>query len=181
LDKNPDTPVIASLRSRNPTVNEFVGRWSEQLSKARDCIQVAQQQQKQDADRHHRAALIYKPRDEVLLSIKQLRVRGVFKAKLAPRYVGPYKVLSNIGPNNRAYRISLPSHLSRMHNVFMSLLSNCIYGVWNISLRLFQTSSMANWNGRLTGLRLLVMKAPGDNILRIGQLIQSHNGNLLVI
>jgi Cys-tRNA synthase (O-phospho-L-seryl-tRNA:Cys-tRNA synthase) len=57
--RNPDTPVIASLRSRNPTVNEFVGRWSEQLSKARDCIQVAQQQQKQYAGRHHRAAPIY--------------------------------------------------------------------------------------------------------------------------
>jgi hypothetical protein len=32
--QNPDTPVIASLRSRNPTVNQFVGWWSEQLSKA---------------------------------------------------------------------------------------------------------------------------------------------------
>jgi hypothetical protein len=116
--QNPDTPVIASLRSRNSTVNQFVGRWSEQLSKARDCIQVAQQRQKQYADRHRRAAPIFKPGDEVLLSIKQLRLRGGFKAKLAPRYVGPFKVLSNIGPNNLAYRISLPSHLSRMHNVF---------------------------------------------------------------
>jgi hypothetical protein len=37
---------------------------------------------------------------------------------VAPRYIGPFKVLANIGPNNLAYRIELPSPLQRMHNVF---------------------------------------------------------------
>jgi hypothetical protein len=32
--------------------------------------------------------------------------------------VGPFEVLTNIGPNNLSYRIALPPHLKRMHNVF---------------------------------------------------------------
>jgi hypothetical protein len=45
------------------------------------------------------------PGDEVLLSIKQLRLRGGFMAMLAPRYVGPFKVLSNIGSNNTSHAL----------------------------------------------------------------------------
>jgi hypothetical protein len=116
--QNPDTPIIASLRSCIPAINQFVGWWSEQLSRAKECIRVAQQRQKQYADRHRRAAHVLKPGDEVLLSIKQLRLKGGFKAKLAPRYVGPFEVLTNIGPNNLSYRIALPPHLKRMLNVF---------------------------------------------------------------
>jgi hypothetical protein len=56
FQQNHDTPVISSLRSSNPSVDQFVGRRSEHLSKARESIQVAQQRQKQHADRHRCAA-----------------------------------------------------------------------------------------------------------------------------
>ena len=37
-------------------------------------------------------------------------------AKLAPRYVGPFKILEIINPV--AYRIALPPALARMHDIF---------------------------------------------------------------
>ena len=47
-------------------------------------------------------------------------MRGVHRfgvhGKLAPRYVGPYKILERCG--SVAYRLQLPDILSAVHNVF---------------------------------------------------------------
>ena len=56
-------------------------------------------------------------------------MRGVHQfgvcGKLAPRYVGPYKVLEQCGPI--AYRLQLPDILSVVHNVFhVSQLKKCL-------------------------------------------------------
>jgi len=43
------------------------------------------------------------------------------KGKLAPRFIGPFKIRKRIGPV--AYEINLPSQLAKVHNVFyVSLL-----------------------------------------------------------
>jgi hypothetical protein len=36
--QNPDTPILSELCSRVPAVNDFIGRWTERLSKAKECI-----------------------------------------------------------------------------------------------------------------------------------------------
>jgi hypothetical protein len=48
------------------------------------------------------------------------------RGKLAPRYVGPYKVLARRG--SVAYRIQLPDIWSAVHNVFhVSQLKKCLW------------------------------------------------------
>ena len=46
--------------------------------------------------------------------------KGVLKfgrrGKLRPRYIGPYEIISRVGP--LAYRLDLPPELSKVHNVF---------------------------------------------------------------
>jgi hypothetical protein len=47
------------------------------------------------------------------------------KGKLAPRYVGPFKIISRKG--EVAYQLELPPQLSDVHDVFhMSQLKKCL-------------------------------------------------------
>jgi hypothetical protein len=47
------------------------------------------------------------------------------KGKLAPRFVGPYPVISRVGPV--AYRLALPESMSDIYNVFhVSQLRKCL-------------------------------------------------------
>ena len=52
--------------------------------------------------------------DYVMMATRNLPIRSVSR-KLAPRWVGPYRVLECVGPN--AYRLDLPSVLRAVHPV----------------------------------------------------------------
>nr|GEY76856.1 putative reverse transcriptase domain-containing protein [Tanacetum cinerariifolium] len=64
--------------------------------------------------------------DKVILKVLPWKgvVRFGKQGKLNPRYVGPFKVLENIG--KVAYKLELPEELSRVHNTFhVSNLKKC--------------------------------------------------------
>ena len=82
----------------------------------RDRLKVAQYRQKSYADTK-RKEVAYKVRDKTYLRVSPLR--GVkhygFKGKLAPRFVGPYRVLERMG--EVAYKLEFPEGLSGVHDV----------------------------------------------------------------
>ena len=61
---------------------------------------------------------VYEVGDRVYLHVSPLRGFKCFgfKGKLAPRFVGPYKVLEHIG--EVAYKLEFPEGLSGVHDVF---------------------------------------------------------------
>uniref|UniRef100_A0A8C5MC51 Gypsy retrotransposon integrase-like protein 1 n=1 Tax=Leptobrachium leishanense TaxID=445787 RepID=A0A8C5MC51_9ANUR len=74
--------------------------------------------QKRKADRHRLQAPSYNVGDRVWLSTRNVKLR-VPSMKMAPRFIGPYKIIRRINPV--AYALALPKHL-RMHNVFHTSL-----------------------------------------------------------
>ena len=100
----------------------------------RDRLKVAQSRQKCYAD-SKRKETIYKVGDRVYLRVSPLRGVKHFgvKGKLAPCFVGPYKVLERMG--EVAYKLELPEGLSGVHDVFhVSQLKKC-HEIVDIPLR----------------------------------------------
>jgi hypothetical protein len=86
----------------------------------------AQSRQKSYAD-NRRRELRFEEGDFVYLKVSPMRgvKRFQMKGKLAPHFVGPYPVISRVGP--AAYRLELPESMSDIHNVFhVSQLRKCL-------------------------------------------------------
>ena len=91
---------------------------AEQLVKVvRENLRIAQSRQKSYAD-GSRGDLTFKVNDYVYLKVSPMRGihRFNIKGKLAPRYIGPFRVLERKG--EVAYRLELPTDLSGVHDVF---------------------------------------------------------------
>ncbi|GKA39720.1 putative reverse transcriptase domain-containing protein [Tanacetum coccineum] len=76
---------------------------------------------------NRRKSLEFKVGDRMLLKVSPWKGVICFgtKGKLAPRYVGPFKILERIGPV--AYRLRLPRELSSVHDTFhVSNLKKCL-------------------------------------------------------
>ncbi|CAM8996872.1 unnamed protein product [Rhodiola kirilowii] len=104
---------------------EVIEETTEKVAQIRKRLLTAQTRQKSYADKRRRP-LEFSMGDFVLLKVSPKKGVSRFytKGKLAPRYIGPLKILERIG--KVAYRLSLPSELSRVHNVFhVSMLRKC--------------------------------------------------------
>src|SRR3954452_3388072 len=97
----------------------------EQVRIVRDRLKAAQSRQKSYYDRHHRQES-YNLDEMAYLRVTPLKGTQCFgiKGKLAPRYIGPFRILAKHG--EVAYQLELPPHLSRVHDVFhVSQLRRC--------------------------------------------------------
>ena len=90
---------------------------SEKVKVVRDNLQIARDRQRSYAD-NHRGDLQFEIGDRVCLKISSWKVVLRFgrRGKLSPRYIGPYEILSKVGPV--AYKLKLPQELSRIHDTF---------------------------------------------------------------
>jgi hypothetical protein len=89
-------------------------------------LRVAQSRQKSYVD-NQRRELVFEVGDYVYLKVSPIRSvrRFNMKGKLAPRYVGPFKVIDRRG--EVAYQLELPKNLSGVHDVFhVSQLKKCL-------------------------------------------------------
>ncbi|KAD2034901.1 hypothetical protein E3N88_12326 [Mikania micrantha] len=105
---------------------ELVQETTSKIMRIRENLTTARSRQKTYADKR-RKPLEFQVNDMVLLKVSPWKgvVRFGKKGKLAPRYVGPFKVLERIG--KLAYRLELPHELSNMHPTFhVSNLKKCL-------------------------------------------------------
>jgi hypothetical protein len=59
----------------------------------------------------------FQPGDLVLLNVKNFRLQSGLCRKLAPRFIGPFKVQKSASKAKQAYRLELPANL-KIHPVF---------------------------------------------------------------
>ncbi|GKA36966.1 hypothetical protein Tco_0723531, partial [Tanacetum coccineum] len=89
-------------------------------------LKAARDRQKSYAD-NRRKPLEFEVGYKVLLKVSPWKgvMRFGKKGKLAPSYVGPFKILERIGPV--VYRLRLPNELSGVHDTFhVSNLKKCL-------------------------------------------------------
>ncbi|WVZ97347.1 hypothetical protein U9M48_042894 [Paspalum notatum var. saurae] len=105
---------------------DLIGDAEQQIKMVRENLRVAQSRQKSYADVRRRD-LTFKVDDFVYLKVSPMRgiQRFNMKGKLAPRYIGPFKIVER--KDEVAYKLELPPNLSGIHDVFhVSQLKKCL-------------------------------------------------------
>ena len=91
-----------------------------------DRLRVAQSRQKSYYDQKHHQ-ISFEPDEYVYLRVSPTRglQRFKVKGKLAPRFMGPFRVIAKRG--KVAYQLEIPAELSDVHDVFhVSQLRRCV-------------------------------------------------------
>jgi hypothetical protein len=104
----------------------FCKEAEKQVRMVRENLQVAQSRQESYAN-HRRRELSFEVGDFMYLKVSAMRGLRCFKVrgKLAPRFIGPFKILEKRG--EVAYQLELLPQLSDVHDVFhISQLKKCL-------------------------------------------------------
>jgi hypothetical protein len=121
------TPLFWSQTGESQVFGPEVLKYAEkQVQMVRESLKVAQTRQKSYADKRRRD-LSFGVGDFVHLKVSPMRGTRRFKVKgkLAPRYVGPFKIIDRKG--EVAYQLELPPQLLDVHDVIhVSQLKKCL-------------------------------------------------------
>jgi hypothetical protein len=112
------TPLFWSQTGESQVFGPEVLRDAErQVQMIQENLRVAQSRQKSYADKRRRD-LSFEVGDFIYIKVTPMRGirRFQVKGKLAPRYVGPFKIVDHKG--EVAYQLELPPQLSDVHDVF---------------------------------------------------------------
>ena len=104
-----------------PGVRAYAQKVKAAVMAAHDCLIAARVKQTRDANRRRRPAP-FAEGDLVYVSTKNLSLPKGLARKLAPKYMGPYRILQDFG--NSSFKLDLPISLKRrgIHDVFHSSL-----------------------------------------------------------
>ncbi|WVZ89158.1 hypothetical protein U9M48_035595 [Paspalum notatum var. saurae] len=126
-DKRCRTPLFWNQTGEKQVFGpDIIQDAEQQLRIVQENLRAAQSRQRSYADVRRRD-LSFKVDDHVYLKVSPMRGirRFNMKEKLAPRYIGPFKVLEK--KSEVAYRLELPPSLSGVHDVFhVSQLKKCL-------------------------------------------------------
>nr|GEU54618.1 putative reverse transcriptase domain-containing protein [Tanacetum cinerariifolium] len=118
--------IWAEVRESQLIGPDIVQETIKKLIQIKERLKTTRDRQKCYADKRFKP-LEFKVGDWVLLKASLWKgvVRFGRKEKLAPRYVGPFKIVERVGPV--AYRLRLPQELSCVHDIFhVSNLKKCL-------------------------------------------------------
>jgi hypothetical protein len=105
---------------------DIIKEAEDQVQLIRNCLKAAQSRQKSYADSKRRP-VTFNVGDFVYFRVTPLKGMQHFhiKGKLAPRYIGPFKILERRG--EMSYKLELPPKMSEVHDVFhVSQLRKCL-------------------------------------------------------
>jgi hypothetical protein len=122
------TPLFWNEPGENQVFGpEILQEAERQVQVVRENLKLAQSRQKSYVH-HRRRKLSFHVGDFVYLEVSPMRGLHRFKirGKLAPRYIGPFKILEQRG--EVAYQLELPPQLLDVHDVFhVSQLRKCLW------------------------------------------------------
>nr|GFB50828.1 putative reverse transcriptase domain-containing protein [Tanacetum cinerariifolium] len=104
---------------------ELIQEMTEKIVQIKQRMQAAYDRQKSYTDLKHKP-MEFQVGDKVMLKVLPWKrvIHFGKRGKLNPRYVGPFKVLEEIG--KVAYKLEFPKELGRVHNTFcVSNLKKC--------------------------------------------------------
>ena len=106
------TPLWDEVGDRQLFGPDLIKEFEQKVKLIRDRLKVAQSRQKSYADSKWKET-VYEVGDRAYLRVSPLRGTKSFgvKGNLAPRFVGPYRVLERMG--EVAYKLELPEGLSQ--------------------------------------------------------------------
>lgn len=117
--QHPRLPLPLPVTAEMPAVADFAAHLRDVWQQTQSSLAASKTEMKRHADRRRSSGPEFAPGDLVWLSSKYIRLR-VASLKFAPRFLGPFRVLSRINPVT--YRVKLPLSWRVVNSFHVSLL-----------------------------------------------------------